>query len=363
MAGFLRGWLRDEPLETACAYANACGAFAVSRLLCSPEYPSWDELQHFLKHGSATRRLRLDPALTHIHWATTRRAAPPTLKILAVDDRAELEAVADGVGAPREKIAAFVRLAVRAAAQLASPLPQAGEGVRGVGLLLDGGYGREALFEAAQHGLWMARPVEKPGSRPLAFETPDLGSHLAEWPVAQTVKCLCWYHPEDPPELKERQEAALLAVYDACRTSGRELLVEIVASKHGRVIDTTAAQVLERLYAIGLKPDWWTLEPQPRAGAWRAAEGAIRAGDPYCRGVLLAAPDATEAQLMAAFSLAAACPIVKGFATGGTIFVEPAERWLSGRSSDHKAVADMAAQFRKLCLAWDAAADEARRAA
>ncbi|MEI4883973.1 PfkB family carbohydrate kinase, partial [Klebsiella pneumoniae] len=33
MSGFLRGWLRGEPLETCCAYANANGAFAVSRLL------------------------------------------------------------------------------------------------------------------------------------------------------------------------------------------------------------------------------------------------------------------------------------------------------------------------------------------
>ena len=39
MSGFLRGWLSGEPLETCCAWANACGAFAVSRLLCSPEYP------------------------------------------------------------------------------------------------------------------------------------------------------------------------------------------------------------------------------------------------------------------------------------------------------------------------------------
>ena len=41
MSGFLRGWLRDEPIETCCAYANAGGAFAVSRLLCSAEYPTW----------------------------------------------------------------------------------------------------------------------------------------------------------------------------------------------------------------------------------------------------------------------------------------------------------------------------------
>ena len=33
MSGFLRGWLRDEPIETCCAWANACGALTVSRLL------------------------------------------------------------------------------------------------------------------------------------------------------------------------------------------------------------------------------------------------------------------------------------------------------------------------------------------
>ena len=119
MGGFLRGWLRDEPLETACAYANACGAFAVSRLLCSPEYPTWEELQHFLRHGAATPRLRLDPALGHIHWATTRRPAPATLKALAIDHRWQLEAMADRLGAPRERISGFKRLAVRAVAQVA----------------------------------------------------------------------------------------------------------------------------------------------------------------------------------------------------------------------------------------------------
>src|SRR3546814_1358743 len=56
MAGFLRGWLRGEPLKTCCTWANACGAFAVSRLLCSPESPTWPELQHFLAKGSVQTR-------------------------------------------------------------------------------------------------------------------------------------------------------------------------------------------------------------------------------------------------------------------------------------------------------------------
>ena len=78
MSGFLRGWLKGEPLATAATWANACGAFAVSRLLCSPEYPTWAELSHFLEHGSEHRALRKDAAINHVHWATTRRDRSPT---------------------------------------------------------------------------------------------------------------------------------------------------------------------------------------------------------------------------------------------------------------------------------------------
>ena len=87
MSGFLRGWLGGESLETAATWANACGAFAVSRLLCSPEYPTWEELQFFLKNGSKHQALRKDEAINHIHWATTRRRDMPSLMALACDHR------------------------------------------------------------------------------------------------------------------------------------------------------------------------------------------------------------------------------------------------------------------------------------
>ena len=60
MSGFLRGWLGGESLATAATWANACGAFAVSRLLCSPESPTFEELQYFLRNGSPHRALRKD---------------------------------------------------------------------------------------------------------------------------------------------------------------------------------------------------------------------------------------------------------------------------------------------------------------
>src|SRR3546814_4189746 len=56
MAGFLRGWLRDEPLDTCCRYANACGAIVVSRHGCSPAMPTWEELQVLLASDRSEER-------------------------------------------------------------------------------------------------------------------------------------------------------------------------------------------------------------------------------------------------------------------------------------------------------------------
>ena len=342
MSGFLRGWLKGEPLATAATWANACGAFAVSRLLCSPEYPTWAELNHFLKHGSAQRALRKDAALSHIHIATTRRPQAETLVALAIDHRAQLEAVAERHGAPRERIDQFKVLAVDAALRVAQGRP-------GFGMLLDSTYGQKALYKASKAGLWLARPVEKPGSRPLDLEP----FNLAEWPVTHTVKCLCFYHPDDGEELKARQERELLRVHHAARSAGCELLIEIIAGKHGALADNTVAAVLARLYALGIKPDWWKLEPQKSAAAWQAIQSAIEKHDPYCRGVVMLGLEAPQSELAAAFRLASATKLVRGFAVGRTIFADAADRWLSGKMTDEAAVADMAARFESLVSAWE----------
>jgi 5-dehydro-2-deoxygluconokinase len=89
-------------------------------------------------------------------------------------------------------------------------------------------------------------------------------------------------------------------------------------------------------------------------------EEAVRAGDPYCRGVVLLGLEAPESQLVAAFALAAQSPIAKGFAVGRTIFSDAAEKWLAGSISDTEAVADMAARFGRLCEAWERASSPCR---
>ncbi|MET0605721.1 MAG: 5-dehydro-2-deoxygluconokinase [Beijerinckiaceae bacterium] len=347
MAGFVRGYLRDETLEQTSAFANAGGAFAVSRLLCSAEYPSVPEMTHFLNHGTPTRRLRDDPALAHIHRATTRRPrATDELMALAIDHRAQMEVMTDEAGASRDGIARFKTLAVNAAVTVASGRP-------GFGMLIDETYGRAALFKAAGHDLWIGRPVEEPGSRPLDFEHGgSIGAKLIEWPANHVVKCLCFYHPDDAPELKARQERELLRVADAAQRVGRELLIEIICGKHGPLGDDTVASVMARLYAIGVRPDWWKLEPLSTEAAWRAASDVIDAHDHWCRGIVMLGLDATENDIISAFAAARKATRVKGFAVGRTIFAEPFKSWLRGTSTDDEAVQEMAARFRRLCDAW-----------
>ena len=344
MSGFLRGWLKGESLQTSATWANACGAFAVSRLLCSPEYPSWAELSHFLEDGSPKRALRHDDTLNHIHRATTRRREWPKLMALAIDHRSQLEELP---GASEDKIAAFKLLAVEAAAQVADGRP-------GFGMLLDDKHGRKALFAAEAQKFWLARPIELPGSRPLRFEfSQDVGGRIVDWPVDHAIKVLCFFHPDDPVELRTQQIAKLADAHDAARRVGRDILVEIIASKHGAVDDHTVARALTQIYDAGIQPDWWKLEPQASAAAWAAIDAVIDARDPWCRGVVMLGLEASQAALEASFATAKTSRWVKGFAVGRTIFADAAKAWLAGTIDDEAAVTEMAQRFGALVAVWE----------
>ena len=346
MAGFLRGWLRGAPLEDCCTWGNACGAIVVSRHGCSPAMPTWEELQAFLHGGKRPFRLRDDSALEHLHWATTRSGDHPALTVLAMDHRSQFEDLCRKVGADPQRIEAFKPLALEAVHRVA-------QGDPAFGVLLDGRYGMRALEAAAAYPYWIGRPIELPGSCPLEFESsPDVATELATWPANHVVKCLAFYHPDDPQDLRERQERQLLRLADAARKTRHELLVEIIASRNGDVAEDTAARAIQRLYDLGIRPDWWKLEPDDRAAAWRNIEDAIVRNDPHCRGVVLLGLSAPQDALIASFAASAQAAIVKGFAVGRTIFADAAEKWLAGSIDDEAAIADLAQRFAILVDAW-----------
>jgi 5-dehydro-2-deoxygluconokinase len=336
MSGLLKGWLTDQDWETSLKYANACGAFAVSRHGCTPAYPSWEELQFFFDRGIKNPSLRHDAELEQIHWSTNRMGDWPEMRVFAFDHRMQLEDLADEVGVSRDRI---------------------GPGDKpGYGILCEPRLGRDALYAAAGTGLWIGRPVELPGSRPLRLEIgPDIGSKLAEWPVEHVVKVLCFYHPDDDAAMKEDQEETIKRLADGARANRLEFLLEIIPSKVAACDDQTTAKIIERFYEIGVYPDWWKLEPMKSDAAWRHACDMISRHDPYCRGIVVLGLEAPEAELVASFEVAAKHDMVRGFAVGRTIFAGVAREWLAGNIDDQTAVTQMAEKYRALCTTWDAA--------
>ena len=353
MSGLIKGWLDGEAWPKALTYANACGAFAVSRHGCTPAYPSWEELQFFLQRGVVTPALRKDPALEQIHWATNRHHDLSTMRVFAFDHRSQMEAMA---GATPAKIGAFKELCLQAALQVANGQP-------GYGILCDSRLGRDALFQAAGTGLWIGRPVEWPGSRPLTLEPeigPDFGG-LSEWPLAHVVKVLCFAHPDDDAEIRAAQEDTVLRLFHAARRNRLEFLLELIPSKVGPVTDKTSATLIQRFCDLGIFPDWWKLEPFTTDQAWQNACAAITANDPHTRGIVVLGLDASEADLAASFQLAARHSLVKGFAIGRTIFADAARGWLADALTDTQAVTMMADRYTRLAAIWDAAKDAAQK--
>jgi 5-dehydro-2-deoxygluconokinase len=347
MAGFLRGWLRDEPLSICCEWGNACGAIVVSRHGCAPAMASWTELQHFLSRSDWPHRLRDSAELEQLHWSTNRVGEIDELTVLAIDHRSQFDELLAELGTgDAAQVSRFKALALAAVDRLAKGNPN-------FGLLLDGRYGARPLEMSADLPYWIGRPVEVPGSRPIAFEGhADLAVSLRDWPSHHVVKCLVFYHPDDPTEMRAAQDREILRLFDACRATRHELLLEIIASRHGPINMHTVAEVIDHIYALGVYPDWWKLEPASDPAAWTHVEAAIARHDPHCRGVVLLGLSEPTETLLASFGAAAPCRIVKGFAVGRTIWHDVARRWLDGEIDDAAAEAELAANFGHLVDAW-----------
>jgi 5-dehydro-2-deoxygluconokinase len=329
--GFLSAWLKDLPLEECARRANACGAIVVSRHGCAPAMPSKAELELFLSRTDWPFRLRDSSPLNEVHRKTTQRRPWREVLALAFDHRRQLEELG-----PPERISAFKRLVALALSKSSFP---------GRGAIVDDRYGEEALSSLTGSGMWLARPVEVPGSAALQFEAGDnIAAALRAWPAEHVVKCLFSFEEKNLAKLRQLQEA--------CIATGHELLLEMLPPDLPRA--------LRECYAAGLRPDWWKLRPPSSDAQWSEVEKIIKGNDPYCRGVILLGMEASADALERGFALAARHPVCKGFAVGRTIFMEAAQLWFAGRISDEEVVARVGSNYSRLVEAWRKARSECK---
>ena len=345
-AGLMTGFLTGKDFHGAAKIANACGAIVVSRHACAPAMPTPAELEHWFS-GQRLPKVDADPVLAHLHRTTPPRAQWPALNVLAFDHRSQFEAMAREAGAPLSRVPVLKHLLLRAAEQVEQSHALRGQ----IGVLIDGRYGSDALCAATGRGWWVGRPVEQPGSRPLAFDgARSLGSALVTWPREQVVKCLVHYHPDDEAGLRVAQEERLLELWEATRVSGHELLLEVIAPQGNA--DEAVLRAVKRFYNLGLKPEWWKLAPM-QTGSWSALAALIAERDPQCRGAVVLGLNQPLDELVLGFK-AARHPIVKGFMVGRTIWGDASRAWLKGEIDDDALVAQAAGRFARLVEAWRA---------
>ena len=183
-------------------------------------------MSYFLSHGSTEHALRKDEALNHLHWATTRRDRDP-----AADGARHRSSPAARGDARRD---------ARKAHRVQAPRRQGG-GPRGA---------RPArLRHAARRPLWPRRAVRRrPAGQSVdrqadrtarhaarfgsnSTRTSAAGSSTGRWTIAS--RCCASTIPTIPSRSRREQIDKLRQAYDAARKVGRELLIEIIASKNG----------------------------------------------------------------------------------------------------------------------------------
>ncbi|TGG95207.1 5-dehydro-2-deoxygluconokinase [Natronospirillum operosum] len=351
MSGFLRGWLQNEPHERACAYANACGALVVSRHGCAPAIPDARELDDYLTRAEQIAHPDQDVRLNRLHRiAGRRRRQWEQIYGLAFDHRKQLFDMARETGADPERLKKLKQLLISAAEQGA----ERGGVAHQVGVLIDDTYGQDALNDVTGRGWWIGRPVELPTSMPLELEGGrSIGSRLREWPIEHTVKCLVFYHPDQPVELRLQQERQVKELYRACLASGHELLLEVIPPRDLPVDEWTLPRALQRFYNLGVYPDWWKL-PAPEPETWQHLTEVIRARDEHCHGVVLLGLDAPLDELKREFNHSAGFDICRGFTVGRTLFGEPSRAWLAGEIDDSELIRRVSDNYHELIECWQA---------
>ena len=301
MAGFLRGWLRDEPLAALRACANACGALVVSRHGCAPAMPSWTELQHSSRTARRTRACATTPtrapAPRRPRGARLARRSPCSPSTTACSSRRSRATPACGRRRrPRAHRALQGAWSPKAPGSAPRRCRRAGRRRhrrrplrrgRAAGASPAAAAGSRARSSCRARGRWPSRPAT------------SLALALRAWPAEHVAKCLVNHHPDDPAELRRAQMAQLLALQQACIGTDRELLIEVIPPRELPASTPTPWRARSsRSTTPACGPTGGSCRrPPTTAPGGGSIDVHRRAATRYCRGVLLLGMEASEEAL------------------------------------------------------------------
>ncbi|MFV0322482.1 MAG: 5-dehydro-2-deoxygluconokinase [Alphaproteobacteria bacterium] len=353
MSGFLRGWLKGEDYETCCTWANASGAIVVTRHGCSPAIPCFEELMAAIDGKIGGEAIGLTPddnvIFKRLHYKTSRFHNWDNVEVLAFDHRSQMADLCKEANVSEDKIPALKQLILEA-------VLEGHDDPKSTGVLIDGrpNMGEHALWNATGRGIWVGRPVELPGARPLEFEAgDDIALDLHNWPEDQCIKVLVPWSPNDDAAIKQANGKKLKHLYNAAKANNLDILIEVIPPNcEWKEDESTVWRAIEEIQALDIFGDWWKLPPLLKSESWVECRKAIQSRDPVSQGMMVLGFGVDKQTLFQSFNAASGEPFVKGFAVGRTIWSAPSLAWLKGEISDVQFKQEINQNYQEFCQAW-----------
>ena len=350
-SGFLRGWLREETLETCALWGNANGALTVTRHGCAPSMASFEELQYLIENFDSDPNILTNSRLLRLHQRTILgKPRNYPLQVLAFDHRTQLEDSCKQHNQPTSRITEFKSLVFEGFKKVATERPDLQ-----LALLVDPQYGADILQDSAYASYSVGAPIEQAGSYPVEWLCgEELHIHLLSRPSEWFIKVLWHYHTDLPAAEKERQLIQLKRLEEICQLLDRRLMLELILPAHLSQDGNAMAAAIDEVYEAQITPFWWKIMALDTKMEWQQVTDALDRHDSEA-GIIVLGKNAPLETFPAWFKTLRSTPHTCGFAIGRSIFWKPWESFVSGSMAPDEIPSIIEKNYVAVLEMWEAA--------
>ena len=350
-AGFLRGWLHGETLETCALWGNANGALTVTRHGCAPSMASFEELQYLIENFDSDPNILTNSRLLRLHQRTILgKPRNYPLQVLAFDHRTQFEDSCKQHNQPTSRITEFKSLVFEGFKKVATERPDLP-----LALLVDPQYGADILQDSAYASYSVGAPIEQAGSYPVEWLCgEELHEHLLSRPSEWFIKVLWHYHTDLPAAEKERQLIQLKRLEEICQLLDRRLMLELILPAHLSQDCNAMAAAIDEVYEAQITPFWWKIMALDTKMEWQHVTAALDRHDSEA-GIIVLGKNAPLETFPAWFKTLRSTPHTCGFAIGRSIFWKPWESFISGSMAPDEIPSIIEKNYVAVLEMWEAA--------
>ena len=350
-AGFLRGWLHGETLETCALWGNANGALTVTRHGCAPSMASFEELQYLIENFDSDLNILTNSRLLRLHQRTILgKPRNYPLQVLAFDHRTQFEDSCKQHNQPTSRITEFKSLVFEGFKKVATERPDLP-----LALLVDPQYGADILQDSAYAFYSVGAPIEQAGSYPVEWLCgEELHEHLLSRPSEWFIKVLWHYHTDLPAAEKERQLIQLKRLEEICQLLDRRLMLELILPAHLSQDGNAMAAAIDEVYEAQITPFWWKIMALDTKMEWQHVTAALDRHDSEA-GIIVLGKNAPLETFPAWFKTLRSTPHTCGFAIGRSIFWKPWESFVSGSMAPDEIPSIIEKNYVAVLEMWEAA--------